>query len=185
VAVGEIGMDRHEYTQTKYENYAVDEDFIELQRGLLEGQIDLAIKYGKSVIFHNREAKKDVLHIVQKKWSDTLRGHAVFHCCEPDPELLEFAKKHEMYLGVDGDVTYFKEKAEFIKTVPLDMLVLETDAPFLLPEPYRTQKLFPNEPKHIKYIAEYIAKLKGITVEELVFHTTKNAFKLFNVSTTA
>jgi TatD DNase family protein len=133
------------------------------------------------LILHNREAKEDVLKILRDMWDYKLESRSVFHCCEPDEELLEFAKTHKMFLGVDGDITYYPEKQEFIKKVPLEMLVLETDAPFLLPEPLKTQKLYPNEPKNMKITAEYIAKLRRIDVEEVVRVTMRNACKLFDI----
>ncbi|MBI4226565.1 TatD family hydrolase, partial [Candidatus Roizmanbacteria bacterium] len=114
VAVGEVGVDRHYYNKTKYADYRIDESFIGLQKEFLRRQIELAIKYDKSLILHNREAKKDLLDILLEVWSEKLEGKTVFHCCEPDfvetghaPSLLHFAKKHNIYIGVDGDVTYW------------------------------------------------------------------------------
>jgi TatD DNase family protein len=186
VAVGEVGMDRHVYEQTKYESYAVDDVFIGLQKELLEKQISLAIKYKKSLILHNREARVDVLKILKDMWDPFLEGRSVFHCCEVDPidveaelSLLDFACSHKMFMGIDGDITYFAEKKEFIKKVPLEMLVLETDSPFLLPEPLRTQKKFPNEPSNLGIIAQTVADAKNISVDEVKRVTTENATKLF------
>lgn len=182
VAVGEIGMDRHIYENTKYKDYNIDDHFVETQKKLFKGQALLAIKHKKSLIVHNREAKGDLLPILEEIWDSHLEGRAVFHCCEPDEELLNFAKEHKMFVGVDGDITYFKEKQEHIKKVPLEMLVLETDSPFLLPEPLRSQKLFPNKPENLKLIGEFIAQLKGVSFEELDKVTTVNAKKLFQIS---
>ncbi len=181
VAIGEVGIDRHYYQQTKYENYQVDESFIDLQKKLLEKQIELAIQYDKSLILHNREAKKDVLEILNKLWDTKLEYKTVFHCCEPDMELLEFAKIHKMFIGVDGDVTYRKDKQEFIKKVPLEILVLETDSPLLLPEPLRSQKKYPNEPKNLKIIAEFISHLRDDSINQLIKSTTDNARRLFRL----
>jgi TatD DNase family protein len=178
VAIGEVGIDRHIYQKTKYPDYKIEEEFVELQKIFLKEQIKLAIKYGKSLILHNREAKKDMLEILtEPSVAKALEGKAVFHCCEPDLELLEFAKKHKMFLGVDGDIAYNKEKQEWIKMVPLEMLVLETDSPFLSPD-----KKFPNEPKNIKIIAQYIAKLLNCSIDKLSKQTTENARRLFKVS---
>lgn len=184
VAVGEIGMDRHMYEETVYEDYAVNDRFIQIQKELLKKQIELAKKYKKSLIFHNREAKQDVLTILRESWDATFEYHAVLHCCEPDPELLQFAKEHKMFLGVDGDITYYPEKQEFIKTIPLDMLVLETDSPFLLPEPLKTERKYPNEPKHIALFVNQVADLMGKSVEEVKQRTTENAMILFQLSST-
>jgi len=179
VAIGEVGLDKHEYTQTKYKTYKVDDQFIEAQKQLLIEQIKLALKYDKSLILHNREAKDELLPLLEKCWDKKLEGRTVFHCCEPDMELLEFAQNHGIFIGVDGDVTYLPEKAEFVKKVPLEMLVLETDSPYLLPEPLRMQKLYPNEPKNITVIAEYIAYLKGLKKDQLQQVTYENSKKLF------
>lgn len=181
VAVGEIGLDKHIYGHTKYENYQIDENFINKQKTLLRQQIALAIQYNKSLILHNREAKAEILQFLSEVWHKKLEERSVFHCCEPDMELLEFAKQHKMFIGVDGDITYNKAKQEFIKKVPLDMLVLETDSPFLLPEPLRTQKAFPNEPKNIPLIADFIAKILGKDPEEIKKITTENAQVLFRM----
>jgi TatD DNase family protein len=176
VAVGEVGLDRHIYDKTKYDDYKIDENFIELQKVFLKEQIKLAVKYEKSLILHNREAKKDMFEILNQVWDKKLEGRTVFHCCEPSKKLLEFAVDKKMFIGVDGDLIYYKEKQEFIKTVPLEILVLETDAPFLSPT-----RQFPNEPKNILLIAECVAKLKNISIEEVSKVTTENARKLFRI----
>jgi len=182
VAVGEVGIDKHEYQNTKYEKYVVDDQFISAQKALLFGQIKLAIKYKKSLILHNREAKKEILEVLNESdVAKALTGKVVFHCCEPDVELLEFAQKHGIFIGVDGDVTYSKEKQEFVKKIPLEMLVLETDSPYLLPEPLRSKKLYPNVPKNISIIAEYIAKLRGEPIDLIKERTTENAKTLFSL----
>ena len=176
MAIGEVGIDRHIYQKTKYPDYKIEEEFVALQKIFLIEQIKLAHKYKKSLILHNREAKKDVLEILTSHYSLIPSHSSVFHCCEPDFELLEFAKDHKMFIGVDGDIIYYKEKQEFIKNVPLEMLVLETDSPFLSPT-----KKFPNEPKNIKVIAEFIASLLHCSITSLTKQTTKNAERLFNL----
>ncbi len=177
VAIGEVGIDRHIYQKTKYPNYKIGEEFVEFQKIFLKEQIKLAIEYDKSLILHNREAKADMLEVLEERWDKKLNGRTVFHCCEPDNILLEFAKSHKIFIGVDGDITYYKEKQKFIKNIPLNMLVLETDSPFLSP-----MKKFPNEPKNIVLIAEFIAGIKKISVEKISKTTTENARILFRVS---
>jgi len=181
VAVGEVGLDKHVYEETKYNDYQISDAFIDVQKEYFVAQIRLAKKYQKALIIHNRETKKELLEVLDKEWSHNLSFHTVFHCCEPDNELLEYAKKHNMYIGVDGDVTYGGEKAEFVKTIPLEMLVLETDSPFLLPDPLRAQKLYPNTPANIPLIAECIAKIKGVLQEKVAEVTTQNAQRLFGL----
>ncbi len=181
VAIGEVGIDRHIYRETKYADYKVGESFVELQKEYLKSQIVLAIEYDKSLILHNREAKTDILSVLAEKWDKKLAGHTVFHCCEPDGELLDFALRHNIYIGVDGDVTYNREKQVFIKKVPPTMLVLETDSPFLLPEPLRSQKLYPNEPKNLPLIAEFVGRLINQSVNSVIDITTINAKKLLRL----
>ncbi|MFH0773350.1 MAG: TatD family hydrolase [bacterium] len=181
IAVGEVGLDAHAYEDTKYPNYQISSTFMEAQKEYFIAQIRLAKQYKKSLIIHNRETKNDLLTILAKEWSEDMRFRSVFHCCEPDDELFEYAKIHNIFIGVDGDVTYGGEKAAFVQNIPLSMLVLETDSPFLLPEPLRAQKLYPNTPATIPLIAQCIAKLKGITVEEVAEVTTRNARKLFRL----
>jgi TatD DNase family protein len=185
VAIGEVGIDRHIYKNTKYTDYQINNEFIEMQKELFIEQIKLAVKYKKSLIIHNWEAKDDLFDVLSTVYRQPTTINCVFHCCEPDKELLNFAIKHKIFIGVDGDVTYNNPpaggKQEFIKQVPLDMLVLETDAPYLLPEPLRGQKLYPNEPKNIPLIAEFIAKLKNISSLRLIEVTTNNARRLFQL----
>jgi TatD DNase family protein len=181
VAIGEVGMDKHVYENTKYESYVLNNDFLDLQKVILLHYIKLAISLNKSLILHNREAKPEMLEILRANWSSKLENRAVFHCCEPDEELLAFAQEHKMFIGVDGDITYYPEKQEFIEKVPLEMLVLETDAPFLLPEPLKSEKKYPNEPSYIPVFVKLIAELKNISQEELIKQTTQNARRLFNL----
>lgn len=181
VAVGEIGLDRHMYQATKYSDYVVDAEFVALQQEILKKQIFLAIQYKKSVVFHNREARDDLLSTLNDVWDESLRGRAVFHCCESHHDLLSFALDHDMFIGVDGDISYDKEKQSFIKEVPLDNLVIETDAPFILPEPFRSRKEYPNEPRHVVPVAEWVARVKEIAVEEVAQRTRENGMGLFSL----
>lgn len=189
VAVGEIGLDRHYYQKTKYKNYHIDEKFIKLQRYFFIEQLKLAKKYKKSVIVHNRGAKENLLKILSNIKYLISNLKIVFHCCEPDDDLLDFAKKHQIFIGVDGDVTYDVVKQDFVKKIPLEFLVLETDSPFLKPvvpslirsEKDGTEKKFPNEPKNLLLIGEFIAKLKRIPFNQLAVKTTLNAKRLFGI----
>lgn len=181
VAIGEIGLDKHEYEDTKYPEYHISEAFMNAQIEYFIAQLTLAKIHGKALIIHNRETKKELLDILQSEWDESMRFRTVFHCSEPDRELLSFAKAHDIYIGVDGDVTYGGEKASYVREVPLEMLVLETDSPFFLPEPLKTQKLYPNTPANIPLIAQYISDLKGMSVEEVAKTTTRNAKRLFKI----
>ncbi len=181
VAVGEIGLDRHMYQKTKYGEYIVNEEFMTLQKEFFVAQIKLAKQYKKSVIIHNREAKQDLLPLLHEHWDSFFEGRMVLHCCEPDKQLLQFVKEKKIYWGVDGDITYFKQKADFIPSVPLEQLVLETDSPFLIPEPLKSQKVFPNRPENLTLIAEYVAQLRGENDDIFKKQTEENGLTLFNL----
>lgn len=183
VAVGEVGLDRYFYQKTKYQNYQIDEAFINLQKEFLIRQIDLAIEYKKTLIVHNRLAKNDLLEILKKYEKKLIEEQLkiVFHCCEADFDLLNFAVKNHIFIGVDGDITYDKKKQGFVRKIPLNLLVLETDSPFLLPEPLKSQKVYPNQPKNLFLIARFIASLTKISFEKLIQQTTKNAKHLFRI----
>lgn len=182
VAVGEIGLDRHTYKDTKYEDYVVGEEFMVMQKELFATQLQLAVKYNKSVIIHSRETTDEVLETLTQNWNDGLRGRMVFHCCEPDKKMLDFALKNDVFIGVDGDVTYYSEKQVFIKDVPFERLVVETDSPFLLPEPLKSQKMYPNTPVNLPLIVDFVAKLKGVGVDVVAKTTYENGMKLFGSS---
>lgn len=181
VALGEIGLDRHTYEISKYGKVKITEDNINLQKEILISQINLALEFNKSVILHNREAEKNLINLLSSIWDKRLENKTVFHCCEPKDILLDFAIKNKIFIGVDGDVTYDKEKIDFVNKIPLNLLVLETDSPYLLPEPLRSQKKYPNVPSNIPIIAKQIANIKNIHIDEIAKITSENAYKLFSL----
>ena len=181
VAIGEIGLDRHYYSKTKYSDYQINEEFLSLQKDFFIKQIEIAANNKKSLILHNREASDEFLKVFDNVWRDGFKERTVFHCCEPKKNLLEYARTKKIFIGVDGDVTYNKKKEDFVKEIPLDLLVLETDSPFLTPEPERSNKKFPNEPKNLQIVAAFIAKKLSISEEELKKITFENSKRLFNI----
>lgn len=181
VAVGEVGIDRYYYRDTKYSKYVVDEAFVELQKKALRKQIATALTYNKSLILHNRLAVDDIISVLTEQWDGKLSTRTVFHCCEADEKLFTFATAKKIYMGVDGDITWSKKKQRFMATVPLERLVLETDAPYLTPEPAREKQKFPNEPANLVYVRDMIARIKSITPEEVEKQTSENARTLFNI----
>lgn len=183
VAVGEVGLDKHMYEQTKYEEYRLSEDFIGIQSLLFRRQIELAKLHQKSLIIHNREASKELLEILDTSWSDTLRFKTVFHCCEPNFDLLKFAITHDIFIGIDGDITYDTEKYEFIKSVPDELLVLETDSPYLLPEPLKSKRAYPNVPANIEIIAKKVAEITSTNWKNLAAICEANGRNLFQINT--
>lgn len=167
--IGEIGLDT-EYLHPK-------------QVQLFTEQIKIAKQLQQNLILHSRGTANILLEILSKNWHSYFSGHTVFHCCEPNKKLLQFAKEKNIYIGFDGDITYNQQKQQFIKQVPLELLVIETDAPYLLPEPLKSQKQYPNQPSNLKITAKFISKLLNVDIEILSKTTTQNACQLFNIET--
>ena len=188
IAIGETGLDRHIYEKTHYQNYEITEEFMSLQKLFFKKQIQLAIKHQKSLIIHNRQAVPELLEILKEDWSPFLEKKSVFHCCEPDQRLLDFALKHNAFIGIDGDITYDKQKQDFLKKIPLELIVLETDSPYFTPQPLKSSSHSReggnptiNEPKNLKIIAEFIATLKNLTTESVIKMSSKNSSILFKL----
>ncbi|MCS7093451.1 MAG: TatD family hydrolase [Patescibacteria group bacterium] len=182
VAIGEIGLDKHQYQKTKYSQYQIDNEFIDLQKTFFTSQLKLAYKLKKPVIIHNRQATRELLNVLYEYSSFTNNLVMVFHCCQPDKDLLTFANKYRVFIGVGGDVVYEPKKKRFVEKIPLELLVLETDAPFLSPFKKVRDDYFPNEPKNLKIVAQKIAEIKNISFRKLAKITTENAKKLFQIS---
>lgn len=170
VAIGEVGLDYYWFRSSP-----------DVQKEFFKAQIKLALKLGKALIIHNRQAGEDVVKTLQSVWHKNLVRRCVFHCCEVDDYLLTFALNNGIYIGVDGDVTYDADKQNFINEVPLESLVIETDSPYLLPEPLRSKERVNNEPTNMKLVLECVAKVKNIGKDELGKITTNNAKRLFSV----
>jgi TatD DNase family protein len=170
VAIGETGLDYYRFSTSP-----------QIQQEFLRLHIKLAAKHGLGLILHNRVATNDLIKALNNDWSPSLSGKTVFHCCPPEYELLDYAKEKEIFVGVDGDVTYDKDKMDFIKKVPIELLVIETDSPYLTPDPIRKTKKFPNKPENIKYLAEKVSELKEISFDEVINRTTMNGKRLFDI----
>ncbi|MDO8619006.1 MAG: TatD family hydrolase [Candidatus Daviesbacteria bacterium] len=179
VAVGETGLDRHSYKSKKYPDYQVSNELIDLQKKVFIRQINLAIKYNKGLIIHQRNVGEELLKTLEENWLEELAGRCVFHFCEPDQGMLNFAIKNKVYIGVDGDVTYNLVKQEFVKQIPLGLLVLETDSPYVSPEPIKSEGEKINQPANLKLIAGEVAEILGIEQEKVEKVTTENAKNLF------
>ncbi len=180
-AVGEIGLDKHIYKKTKYDSYNISDKFWALQKDFFLYQLSLARRLGKAVIIHNRKAARDLLEVLNNNWDEFFSGRMVFHCCEPEKDLLEFALDKNIFIGVDGDLTYNPAKQVFLKKIPLNLLLFETDAPFLTPEPARSKKRFPNEPVNLLFTVQMAAFLLDVEEEKLAEITTENALRLFGL----
>ena len=166
VAVGEIGLDYY------YDDTAPKD----VQHYWLEEQINLAKEFNKPIVFHNREAHEDSLNIIKEVSKQGVTG--VMHCYSGSVEMLKEVLKCGFSISIGGVVTFKKaiKIAEVAKAVPLDRLLLETDCPYLAPEPFRGKR---NDSSMTIYIAEKIASLRGISVEEVCEATYNNAVKMF------
>lgn len=166
VAVGETGLD-----------YYWSTDSVEEQKRSLMIHCRVAKQAGKPIVLHNRDSTSDLLDIIEAEQDGRLTG--VWHCFTGTEEEGKRALDLGLYLGVGG-VSTFKNAGvdKVVAKMPMDRLVLETDAPYLTPAPHRGQR---NEPSYIKIIAENLAKLKKVSLEEIAETTTRNAFELFQV----
>jgi TatD DNase family protein len=163
-AVGEIGLD-----------YYWDQTFIPQQKEAFNQQIEWALHYDIPIVIHSRNSLQDCIDIVKQHQNGKLKG--IFHCFGGTLEEAKQIMDLNFLMGIGGVVTYKKSGlAELLKEIPLSSLVLETDAPYLTPVPFRGKR---NEPAYLKYVVEKIAEAKKISTEEVVSDTTINAQKLF------
>ena len=166
VAVGEIGLDY-------YWKENPPRDF---QEQVFRRQIELALELDLPVIIHDREAHGDSLRIVLDY--PGLRG--VFHCFSGSPEMAQELLKRGWYLGFDGPITYknAKRAPEVAAVTPLNRIVIETDAPYMAPVPFRGKR---NDSRYLPYVVEKLAEWKGVTPEELTEITWQNGKRLFGL----
>ncbi len=178
VAIGECGMDYFEYQKTVHPENIITPQIKEQQKELLKIHLEVAKECDLPVILHCREAFIDMLPLVEefKKANSNLQG--VFHCFGGSEKDLEKVLSMGFYVGFDGNTTFKNaDNLRFlVKLTPLDKILIETDSPYLTPEPFRGKR---NEPKNVKIVGEEIAVIKGISVEKTEEVTTKNAEKLF------
>ena len=167
VAIGEIGLHYYWNKQNK-----------ELQKQVFIKQIELANKLNLPIVIHTREAVMDTLDIL-KNIKPTIKP-GVFHCCPLNVELVKEALKLGFYISFAGPVTFKNSKnaREIIQMVPLEKMLIETDSPYLAPEPVRGTR---NDSRNVRYIAEKIAEYKGITTEIVAKKTYENALKIFEI----
>lgn len=167
VAIGEIGLDYHWNKLNK-----------ELQKQVFIKQIQLANKLNLPIVIHTREAVMDTLEILKNTCPTVKPG--VFHCCPLNVELVKEALKLGFYISFAGPVTFKNSKnaEEIAKMVPLDRMLIETDSPYLAPEPVRGTR---NDSRNVRYIAEKISAFKGVSVENIAKATYDNALNVFGI----
>lgn len=165
VGIGEIGLDYYWVKDNK-----------EKQKELFIKQIELANKYNKTIVIHSRDSIEDTYNIL-KEYSKTKIN---LHCYSSSVEMAKEFLKLNVYFGIGGVLTFKNSKVlkEVVNFLPIEKILLETDSPYLTPEPYRGHK---NEPYNIKYVAEEIAKIKGIEIEKVFEITTNNAKSQFDL----
>lgn len=168
VAIGETGLDFYR-----------SEGDLEWQKERFRCHIRAAKQTKKPLIIHSRQARAETLQILREEDAHTIGG--VMHCFTEDWEMAKQALDLNFYISFSGIVTFqnAKEVQAVAKQVPLDRMLIETDSPYLAPVPFRGRT---NEPAYVRYVAEYIAKMREIDVEIVAEKTTENFFRLFNLA---
>jgi TatD DNase family protein len=168
IAIGEIGLDF-------FRNRSARQNQIEV----FTQQFAVAISLDLPVVIHDREAHAETVNILSSFKQNGL--HGMIHCFSGDYKLAKTFINMGFYISIPGTVTFnnASQTQDVVKRVPLNRLLLETDAPFLAPTPYRGKR---NEPSYIVHTAQKIAKLRGISFEEVSYQTSKNVCQLFNLS---
>lgn len=170
VAIGEIGLDYH-----------FDDSLPKpVQKQAFREQMLLACEFDLPFVVHDRDAHQDCLEVIEEVAAEgKLRAEpGVFHCYSGSLEFAQRLLALGFYLGFDGPVTFKngKKPLAVASAIPLERLLLETDCPYLAPEPYRGRR---NEPAYLPYIAERLAEARGLSTDELAAATTANALRLF------
>ena len=164
-AIGEIGLDYY-YTKENKDK----------QIELFNKQLDLAEKYDLPIVVHTRESIQDVYDVLKKR---KLKG--VIHCFNGSYEMAKLFIKLGYKLGIGGVLTFKNSKLyELIEKIDLENILIETDSPYLSPEPFRGKK---NIPSNVYYVAKKIAEIKEITVEKVIEITSKNSVQIFDIKT--
>lgn len=170
VAVGETGLD-----------YYYTEDTKPVQKQSFIEHIHVANELDKPLIIHTRSAKEDTLDLIKRHKSDSTGG--VLHCFTEDLDMAKRAIDLGLYISISGIITFGSatQLRDVVKALPIENLLIETDSPWLAPVPFRGK---PNQPGYVVEVAEYIAKLKNLSLQELANKTTQNFFNLFSLAKT-
>ena len=168
VAIGEIGLDYY---------WEKDIERQDLQKKAFIKQIELANKLELPIVIHTREAVMDTLQILKE---NKVIKKGIFHCCPLNRELVKEALKLDFYISFAGPVTFKNSKNadEIIKMVPDNKMLIETDSPYLSPEPFRGKR---NDSSNVRYVAQKIADVKGMTLEKVADVTYENANRIFDI----
>ena len=168
VAIGEIGLD-----------YYYDFCPPDVQKSYFRAQLGVAKRNGLPVIVHNRDSDEDVLSIIKEEQDGTLRG--VLHCFSSDENVLSRAIELGFHVSFTGNITFKKSTLDnVVRAVPEDKFMIETDAPYITPVPYRGKR---NEPSYVRHVAERIAEIRNMTVEKVIERTSQTAKAFFGLAT--
>jgi TatD DNase family protein len=167
VAVGETGLDF--YWDSTYKKEQIE---------ALEHQISWAKEYDLPLVIHMRKAEQELFEVMDRHKSDDLRG--IFHCFSGSKETAQRMLAYEGFvLGIGGVLTFKNCRlSETLKYVPIDRIVLETDAPYLAPVPHRGKR---NEPAYVHHVAQFLSQIYNVTLEELNLVTNKRVKSIFNI----
>ena len=167
IAIGETGLD-----------YYYNDSGLDIMRERFRRHIRAAIKIKKPLVIHTRKAQIDTITILQEENAEKIRG--VMHCFTENLEMAKKAMALNFYISFSGIITFknAKEVNQVAKIIPLEKILIETDAPYLTPHPYRGK---PNEPQYVRFIAEHLARLKNIPLQKVARQTTNNFFSLFDI----
>lgn len=171
IAIGETGLDYYRMSDRSYED-------LEWQRNRFRVHIRAALETQKPLIIHTRQASDDTISILKEEGAEQVGG--VMHCFTESKEVAKAAMDQGFYISFSGIVTFKNalEIKETCKYVPLDRLLIETDSPYLAPVPHRGKL---NQPAWVSHVAQYIADLKGVSVEQIGQLTTQNFYQLFKI----
>ena len=166
LAIGEIGLDYYWNTENK-----------EIQKKAFIEQIKLANEMDLPIVIHTRDAIMDTIQILKE---DKVKNKGVFHCCPQNRELIKEGLKLGFYISFAGPITFKNSKNadEMINLVPNDRILIETDSPYLAPEPVRGTR---NTPANVKYIAEKIANVKGLSLQDIEKYTEENTKRILKI----
>ena len=166
VAIGEIGLDYYWNKENK-----------ELQKEAFEKQIDLANELELPIVIHSRDASVDIIEMIR---NHKVNKAGIFHCCQPNQEMVRQALELGYYISFAGPITFKNSRnaPDVIKMVPLDRILIETDSLYLTPEPNRGKR---NDCRNVKYVAQKIAELKNVPIEEIAKITYDNAKRIFEI----
>ena len=166
VGLGEIGLDYYWNTENK-----------ELQKEAFIKQIELANELELPIVIHSRDASVDTIDIIKNHKVDKA---GIFHCCQLNQEMIRQALDLGYYISFAGPITFKNSKNAItvVNMVPMNKILIETDSPYLSPEPLRGKR---NDSRNVKYVAQKIAEIKGISLETVANQTYSNAMKIFEI----